>query len=605
MYTLSELNEMDENRIKEIAGSMGLKKIDSIDKDTLVYHILDQQAIDAAASATEKKRRNQKPASKEPKQKKQPTQEEGSSATPAADAQPQPKKRGRKPKTAAPAAENAGAPQEQPQQDAATNEQQEEPQTTEQPQPKKRGRRRKNENSPEQPALPALTAETETASAPEQTEPQSLPGQLPAPAEAPAAELPASEAASQTEPTAEAEEKPAEEPRQDQPQQHGPRVFTPRNQQGQREFNTKDSSFGSADTVTVALADGLVPTGADGWPISVSELTQALQVDITYLGGVETSDPPQVLAVAIRVVPSEEPVEDTTNTVTDPQPVEPVPSEPEAEPFAPVELPAQDPVPAEIPYDGITLYGFQSIRTEIVRSGEADLDGCGTPETVQLLRIWDQYDQQSFVLRIQKGSDVFDTGFEEPDVSYPASFNAHIWLADLDADGYPEVYFNGNMNGDQYVLNVWSMKTGTPELIPFEDQIYLEAAIIGVSDNSLQLESTQNVLGSYSAIRAYALHDDVLTPLGDEWQIVPANTSYSRLSVVRDIPVTLDDGTESVFGPGTVLQVTGTDGKSFVDVITSDGVTGRIAIEQPAGDWQWYIDGESELEYFELVPYVG
>lgn len=366
----------------------------------------------------------------------------------------------------------------------------------------------------------------------------------------------------------------------------------------------KDSSFGSADTVTVALADGLVPTGADGWPISVSELTQALQVDITYLGGVETSDPPQVLAVAIRVVPSEEPVEDTTNTVTDPQPVEPVPSEPEAEPFAPVELPAQDPVPAEIPYDGITLYGFQSIRTEIVRSGEADLDGCGTPETVQLLRIWDQYDQQSFVLRIQKGSDVFDTGFEEPDVSYPASFNAHIWLADLDADGYPEVYFNGNMNGDQYVLNVWSMKTGTPELIPFEDQIYLEAAIIGVSDNSLQLESTQNVLGSYSAIRAYALHDDVLTPLGDEWQIVPANTSYSRLSVVRDIPVTLDDGTESVFGPGTVLQVTGTDGKSFVDVITSDGVTGRIAIEQPAGDWQWYIDGESELEYFELVPRV-
>lgn len=245
MYTLSELNEMDENRIKEIAGSMGLKKIDSIDKDTLVYHILDQQAIDAAASATEKKRRNQKPASKEPKQKKQPTQEEGSSATPAADAQPQPKKRGRKPKTAAPAAENAGAPQEPTGQDAATNEQQEEPQATEQPQPKKRGRRRKNENTPEQPALPALTAESETASAPEQTEPQSLPGQLPAPAEAPAAELPASEAASQTEPTAEAEEKPAEEPRQDQPQQHGPRVFTPRNQQGQREFNTKDSSFGS------------------------------------------------------------------------------------------------------------------------------------------------------------------------------------------------------------------------------------------------------------------------------------------------------------------------------------------------------------------------
>ena len=34
-------------------------------------------------------------------------------------------------------------------------------------------------------------------------------------------------------------------------------------------------------------------------------------------------------------------------------------------------------------------------------------------------------------------------------------------------------------------------------------------------------------------------------------------------------------------------------------------VTGRIAITQPAGDWQWYINGEPELEYFELVPYAG
>ncbi len=55
MYLLSELNEMDENRLKEIAGSMGLKKIDSADKDTLVYGILDQQAIDTEESATEKK----------------------------------------------------------------------------------------------------------------------------------------------------------------------------------------------------------------------------------------------------------------------------------------------------------------------------------------------------------------------------------------------------------------------------------------------------------------------------------------------------------------------------------------------------------------------
>ena len=47
------------------------------------------------------------------------------------------------------------------------------------------------------------------------------------------------------------------------------------------------------------------------------------------------------------------------------------------------------------------------------------------------------------------------------------------------------------------------------------------------------------------------------------------------------------------------------DKKYGAPLITNDGVTGRIAVEQPAGDWQWYIDGKPELEYFELVPYAG
>ena len=221
-----------------------------------------------------------------------------------------------------------------------------------------------------------------------------------------------------------------------------------------------------------------------------------------------------------------------------------------------------------------------------------------------MLRIWDQYDQQSFILRVQKGDEIFDTGMVEQ-TSYPPSFNAHIWLADLDADGYPEVYFCGDMASDDYVLNVWSFKSGAPELILIDGEQYLEAEILDISDGSLQLESTQDVLGSYQAVRAYVLRDGELRPLGDAWQIVPANTSYSRLSVVVELPVTLDDGTQTTFPQGTVLQVTGTDGKSFVDVVTEDGIAGRIEIEKPEGDWQWYIAGEPELNYFELVPYAG
>ncbi|MBQ9077830.1 MAG: transcription termination factor Rho [Muribaculaceae bacterium] len=89
MYNISELNAKSESELKAIAESMGMKKIDAAQKDDLIYRILDQQAIDMAATATEKKRRGPKPKKdktdvtvngngQEPKsRKKQPVKESG------------------------------------------------------------------------------------------------------------------------------------------------------------------------------------------------------------------------------------------------------------------------------------------------------------------------------------------------------------------------------------------------------------------------------------------------------------------------------------------------------------------------------------------------
>ena len=117
----------------------------------------------------------------------------------------------------------------------------------------------------------------------------------------------------------------------------------------------------SATSIAVQLAEGLVPTGADGWPIAISELSPELCVDITYLGDPTPGDPAEVIAVAIRVVPDEDvpPVQPDPTPV---QPDEPQPEEPVYEPFTTIELPIQDAVPAKIPYDGLTLYGFQAGR---------------------------------------------------------------------------------------------------------------------------------------------------------------------------------------------------------------------------------------------------
>ena len=58
MYSISKLQAMPEQELKDIVDQMGIKKVNTADKDEMVYAILDQQAINAASTATERKRKN-------------------------------------------------------------------------------------------------------------------------------------------------------------------------------------------------------------------------------------------------------------------------------------------------------------------------------------------------------------------------------------------------------------------------------------------------------------------------------------------------------------------------------------------------------------------
>ena len=68
MYNIEELNSKEDSELKAIAESMGIKKINSIDRDDLIYRILDEQAINSSkasvANAVEKKKRGRKAAKK-------------------------------------------------------------------------------------------------------------------------------------------------------------------------------------------------------------------------------------------------------------------------------------------------------------------------------------------------------------------------------------------------------------------------------------------------------------------------------------------------------------------------------------------------------------
>lgn len=183
---------MPEQQLKEIVDQMGIKKVNTADKDEMVYAILDQQAINAATSATERKRKNDtdapkpkrgRPAKNDTKKKEaekpavtEPVAEQATAAAPA----PEKPKRGRKPKAAA--AEKQPEQPEQAQAAAAIQ------------QPAEQAKEQANEQIKEQPEQPA----TESIKEPQQRKGRRGRQKTEQPEQTPAAEAQNQEAANAT-----------------------------------------------------------------------------------------------------------------------------------------------------------------------------------------------------------------------------------------------------------------------------------------------------------------------------------------------------------------------------------------------------------------------
>ena len=57
MYNINQLSEMSDEQLRELAKSMGIKRVDSAEHDDLVYQVLDQQAESEAANTPEPTKR--------------------------------------------------------------------------------------------------------------------------------------------------------------------------------------------------------------------------------------------------------------------------------------------------------------------------------------------------------------------------------------------------------------------------------------------------------------------------------------------------------------------------------------------------------------------
>ena len=94
MYNITELNSMSEERLRDLAKSMGIKKADSVNKEDLVFQVLDQQAIEESKTADLEPKRKQ--SRKNSRKKAEP--EEKAPAAEEASAETEPKKKRGRPK---------------------------------------------------------------------------------------------------------------------------------------------------------------------------------------------------------------------------------------------------------------------------------------------------------------------------------------------------------------------------------------------------------------------------------------------------------------------------------------------------------------------------
>ena len=125
--------------------------------------------------------------------------------------------------------------------------------------------------------------------------------------------------------------------------------------------------------------------------------------------------------------------------------------------------------------------------------------------------------------------------------------------------------------------------------------------------DGMRLRFSLDVLGTYISRMSYALTEDGgLEPLEEIYTFTP-NREWQGLTTVKELPVTVN-GQQTMLPAGTSLFIDATDDAGtawFTTDEESGAISGEIHYERREDNYQLYINGISEYEYFEMIPYTG
>lgn len=169
---------------------------------------------------------------------------------------------------------------------------------------------------------------------------------------------------------------------------------------------------------------------------------------------------------------------------------------------------------------------------------------------------------------------------------------ASIRLYDIDADGKSEIFIDGKTADGSAVTYAFSFD-GELNACTFGDSDHASGTVKEFTHSKLYLKRTVNILGTYTAEVGYTYSGGNYK--NDSSVLKLSGTSYVTTS--KDL--TLSDG--KIIPSGYKLKFTETDGSSYIDFTTDQGLTGKIAIEN--SDSGWTINGNADTSYFESLPY--
>jgi len=160
---------------------------------------------------------------------------------------------------------------------------------------------------------------------------------------------------------------------------------------------------------------------------------------------------------------------------------------------------------------------------------------------------------------------------------------------------------------DDYVTHVFDITDGDPVLTDRTETGYSIQGW-GINADSFYMTKIIDVLGTYDSETRFNLTEEGKLEEQTEIYEVESNYEWQKLVLRRELEAEdAEDGSKLVLPVGTGLRITATDdaGKAWFE--TEDGIRGMIEYERGTGENEWilYIDGVSENEYFEGIPYAG